>query len=81
MKKLAVLMALACVSCSRLEAAPDPEVERWEKTAARVTITRDDWGIAHINAKTDADVVFGLPGSPGVKRVRAIYQVRRGVVP
>ena len=60
MKKLAVLMALACVSCSRLEAAPDPEVARWEKTAARVTITRDDWGIAHIHGKTDADAVFGL---------------------
>ncbi|MEO5814345.1 MAG: acylase [Gemmatimonadaceae bacterium] len=60
MRKLALLLALACVSCSRLEAAPDPEVARWEKQAARVTITRDDWGIAHIHGKTDADVVFGL---------------------
>jgi acyl-homoserine lactone acylase PvdQ len=25
-----------------------------------VTITRDDWGIAHIYGKTDADVVFGM---------------------
>ncbi|MEO8337452.1 MAG: penicillin acylase family protein, partial [bacterium] len=53
-------MALACVCCSRLEAAPDPEAARWEKIAARVTVTRDDWGIAHIYGKTDADVVFGL---------------------
>jgi len=60
MKKFAVLLALACVSCSRLDAAPDPEVARWESQAARVTITRDDWGIAHIYGKTDADVVFGL---------------------
>jgi acyl-homoserine-lactone acylase len=28
--------------------------------AARVTITRDDWGIAHVNGKTDADAVFGM---------------------
>jgi acyl-homoserine-lactone acylase len=26
----------------------------------RVTITRDDWGIAHIKGKTDADAVFGM---------------------
>jgi acyl-homoserine-lactone acylase len=25
-----------------------------------VTITRDDWGIAHIHGKTDADAVFGM---------------------
>jgi acyl-homoserine-lactone acylase len=28
--------------------------------AARVTITRDDWGIAHVHGKTDADAVFGM---------------------
>src|ERR1700761_3367929 len=27
--------------------------------AANVTITRDDWGIAHVKGKTDADAVFG----------------------
>jgi acyl-homoserine lactone acylase PvdQ len=25
-----------------------------------VTITRDDWGIAHVHGKTDADAVFGM---------------------
>ena len=25
-----------------------------------VTITRDDWGIAHVNGRTDADAVFGM---------------------
>ncbi len=25
-----------------------------------VTITRDDWGIAHVKGKTDADAVFGM---------------------
>ena len=32
----------------------------WQKRAAGVTIVRDDWGIPHITAKTDADAVFGL---------------------
>jgi acyl-homoserine-lactone acylase len=27
--------------------------------AARVTITRDDWGIAHVRGQSDADAVFG----------------------
>src|SRR5512140_3915296 len=28
--------------------------------AANVTITRDDWGIAHVKGKTRADAVFGM---------------------
>jgi acyl-homoserine-lactone acylase len=28
--------------------------------AARVTIVRDDWGIAHVHGSTDADAVFGM---------------------
>jgi acyl-homoserine-lactone acylase len=28
--------------------------------AAQVTITRDDWGIAHIHGHTDADAVYGM---------------------
>jgi acyl-homoserine-lactone acylase len=59
MRNLLLLSAIACISCTRLEAA-DPDVARWEQRAAKVTIVRDDWGIAHIYAKTDADVVFGL---------------------
>jgi acyl-homoserine-lactone acylase len=36
------------------------EVKRWHAEAQRVTITRDDWGIAHIHGRTDADAVFGM---------------------
>jgi acyl-homoserine-lactone acylase len=36
------------------------DVARWKKTAARVTIMRDKWGIPHIFGKTDADAVFGM---------------------
>ena len=43
-----------------LTAASPPELARWKREAARVTITRDDWGIAHVHGKTDADAVFGM---------------------
>jgi acyl-homoserine-lactone acylase len=35
------------------------ERQRWHDEAQAVTIVRDDWGIAHIHGKTDADAVFG----------------------
>ncbi|HWU91670.1 MAG TPA: penicillin acylase family protein, partial [Sphingomicrobium sp.] len=41
-------------------AAPPREVARLDSEAARVTITRDDWGIAHVHGHTDADAVFGM---------------------
>jgi acyl-homoserine-lactone acylase len=39
---------------------PDAERARWAKTAAGVTIVRDDFGIAHVAGRTDADAVFGM---------------------
>jgi acyl-homoserine lactone acylase PvdQ len=33
---------------------------RWEQHARNVTIVRDNWGIAHVYGKTDADAVFGM---------------------
>src|SRR5687768_13721907 len=38
----------------------DAEVARWERQARNVSIVRDDWGIAHVTGKTDADAVFGM---------------------
>ena len=43
-----------------LTAAAPPEVSRWRDEASRVEIVRDDWGIAHIHGKSDADAVFGM---------------------
>ena len=40
--------------------APPTDRARWEDQAARVTITRDDWGIPHVRGRSDADAVFGL---------------------
>ena len=39
---------------------PVPPAARWEHRARNVTITRDDWGIAHVHGRTDADAVFGM---------------------
>ncbi|MFV8363340.1 penicillin acylase family protein [Flavobacterium sp. ZT3P35] len=36
------------------------EIARLQKLAQQVTITRDNWGIAHVYGKTDADAVFGM---------------------
>jgi acyl-homoserine lactone acylase PvdQ len=35
------------------------DIARWNRQAQNVTIIRDDWGIAHIYGKMDADAVFG----------------------
>ncbi len=53
---LLVLLASACApsTVSRADRA------RWEAHASAVTITRDDWGIAHVKGTTDADAVFGM---------------------
>ena len=36
------------------------ELARLKLEAARITITRDDWGIAHVHGHSDADAVFGM---------------------
>src|SRR5215469_1553648 len=58
MKQLVFVVCVACATLSAL-AAQNPEVARWEGEAKNVTIIRDDWGIAHVYGKTDADAVFG----------------------
>ncbi len=54
---IATLFALSLVASAR--AAPSAQA-RWQQQAQAVTITRDDWGIAHVHGKTDADAVFGM---------------------
>jgi acyl-homoserine-lactone acylase len=50
---------LTVLTAWSLAAASPPEAARWEKQAQNVTIVRDDWGIAHVFGKSDADTVFG----------------------
>ena len=56
-----LLAATAVMAPSRpLSRERSRELGRWEQQARNVSITRDDWGIAHIHGKTDADAVFGM---------------------
>ncbi|TPG41409.1 acylase [Sphingomonas koreensis] len=56
-----LVMACALVGVTLAPArASRADVDRWRATAARVSIIRDDWGIAHVHGKTDADAVFGM---------------------
>jgi acyl-homoserine lactone acylase PvdQ len=55
--KLVLVFATACIAFA---APPNSDISRWEQKARNVTIIRDDWGIAHIFGKTDADTVFGV---------------------
>ena len=61
MRKFFVAIAFICGVL--LTAAPSQvpnEMARWQEQARNVTITRDNWGIAHVHGKTDADAVFGM---------------------
>jgi acyl-homoserine-lactone acylase len=61
MKKLVLAFVLAAASATfAAQAAQNPDAARWEQEARNVTITRDNWGIAHVYGKTDADAVFGM---------------------
>ncbi len=55
----AILLCAAISVTGALEAASAQDLARWERQARNVTIIRDDWGIAHVYGKTDADAVFG----------------------
>src|SRR5258707_11054593 len=53
---LSLLFVLAAASAAfASQAAKNPEAARWEQVARNVTITRDDWGIAHVYGKTRSE--------------------------
>jgi acyl-homoserine-lactone acylase len=58
--KSAVLSAVLLLAVAATPQQQPTEMQRWQQQAQNVTITRDDWGIAHIRGKTDADAVFGM---------------------
>ena len=59
MKTLALLLTAAIASTAAAQQPSKTEISRWQREARNVTIVRDDWGIAHVFGKTDADAVFG----------------------
>jgi len=62
MKKLTLLAPalVAVMFISTATLAQTADAARWERQAQNITIIRDDWGIAHVYGKTDADAVFGM---------------------
>ncbi len=62
MSRIALAFVLAPLL---IAAAPTPKTSsngpaQWQAQARQVTIRRDDWGIAHVAGKSDADAVFGM---------------------
>ena len=55
----ALILLAACAACSSARASRS-DINRWEQESRNVTITRDDWGIAHVHGVSDADAVFGM---------------------
>jgi acyl-homoserine lactone acylase PvdQ len=55
------ILVLSCaLPCFAVEPPKSQDIARWEQEARSVTIIRDDWGIAHVYGKTDANAVFGM---------------------
>jgi acyl-homoserine-lactone acylase len=59
MKRIACLLSVVVLSFA-FQRAGNPDLARWQARAKNVTIVRDDWGIAHVFGKSDADTVFGM---------------------
>jgi acyl-homoserine-lactone acylase len=56
-----IFAALLCIPAMVGAAATAPsESARWLQHAQQVHIIRDNWGIAHVYGKSDADAVFGM---------------------
>src|SRR5271155_731701 len=56
---LPILMLCAATAAQGASASASGEKARWESHARDVEIVRDNWGIAHIYGRSDADTVFG----------------------
>ena len=55
-----VLVFLFTSAVSVYGQAGQDEQQRWEQHRRDAAIIRDDWGIAHVKGKTNADAVFGM---------------------
>jgi acyl-homoserine-lactone acylase len=58
MKLSLVALLFLSTAAAAATVAPDGDL-RWHRHASQVNIIRDNWGIAHIYGKSDADTVFG----------------------
>src|ERR1700723_1699273 len=55
----AALLCIPAVVCAA-GASNAASENAWQQHAQRVHIIRDNWGIAHVYGKSDADAVFGM---------------------
>src|SRR5271163_759649 len=58
MKKTFVALLFLSAAAAAAGALPEQNL-RWQRHAQQVNIIRDNWGIAHIYGRSDADTVFG----------------------
>ena len=56
---LTALCVLSAAGSGRAATDATDQDSRWQQRAQHVRIVRDNWGIAHIYGKSDADTVFG----------------------
>jgi acyl-homoserine-lactone acylase len=75
------LAAIASALALPAAAAPAKDLARLKAEAAEVTIVRDDWGIAHVHGRTDAEAAFGMiyaQAEDDFNRVEANYLTALG---
>ncbi len=60
MRLVGIVALLFVITGAPSRALAGDDVARWKQEAEQVQIVRDDWGIAHVHGKTDADAVFGM---------------------
>src|SRR3954452_17173470 len=60
LRRLFLYLLAGAAAASAYQSGSDAQNIRASEEARAVTITRDDWGIAHVRGKTDADAVFGM---------------------
>jgi len=60
MRRISLLCTFFVGAFLVLSCSSNAEVDRLEAIAERVEIIRDDFGVPHVYAKTDADAVFGM---------------------
>jgi acyl-homoserine-lactone acylase len=56
----ALILGLPARPASGADARSGAELARWQREAQDTEIVRDDWGIAHVHGKSDADAIFGM---------------------
>ena len=55
-----LFLLIFCFLLTPVDGASRTDLAKWERQAKNVSIVRDDWGIAHVTGKTDADAIFGM---------------------